>query len=60
MLLLEMAGQEKECKDEAENSSRVYYPSWIYEKLHENEGIEISNTYEILLSTSNEQSLQDA
>ncbi|KAM0944291.1 putative glycerophosphodiester phosphodiesterase, protein kinase RLK-Pelle-LRK10L-2 family [Dioscorea sansibarensis] len=34
MLLLEMAGGRKNVEHRAENTSQVYYPSWIYNKLN--------------------------
>ncbi|KAJ4788605.1 Receptor kinase [Rhynchospora pubera] len=47
MLLLEMAGGRRNAEPRVENASRVYYPSWIYEKLKEYKGVELSNTYKI-------------
>ncbi|KAH7659313.1 Glycerophosphodiester phosphodiesterase protein [Dioscorea alata] len=35
MLLLEMAGGRRNSDPRAENTSQVYYPSWIYDKLTE-------------------------
>ncbi|KAH7659327.1 Glycerophosphodiester phosphodiesterase protein [Dioscorea alata] len=35
MLLLEMAGGRRNSDPKAENTSQVYYPSWIYDKLLE-------------------------
>ncbi|KAJ0989121.1 hypothetical protein J5N97_007477 [Dioscorea zingiberensis] len=34
MLLLEMAGGRRNADPRADNSSQVYYPSWIYDKLN--------------------------
>ncbi|KAJ3686009.1 hypothetical protein LUZ61_015173 [Rhynchospora tenuis] len=47
MLLLEMTGGRRNAEPRVENASRVYYPSWIYEKLKEYKGVELSNTYKI-------------
>ncbi|KAJ3692417.1 hypothetical protein LUZ60_012767 [Juncus effusus] len=47
MLLLEMAGGRRNADPRVENLSQVYYPSWIYDKLKEQDGFEISRTYEI-------------
>ncbi|KAJ3692415.1 hypothetical protein LUZ60_012765 [Juncus effusus] len=47
MLLLEMAGGRRNADPRVENPSQVYYPSWIYDKLKEQGGLEISTTYEI-------------
>ncbi|XP_042379376.1 rust resistance kinase Lr10-like [Zingiber officinale] len=33
MLLLEMAGRRRNVDQRAENSSQIYYPSWIYDQL---------------------------
>ncbi|XP_039142322.1 LOW QUALITY PROTEIN: rust resistance kinase Lr10-like [Dioscorea cayenensis subsp. rotundata] len=40
MLLLEMAGGRRNSNPRAENSSQVYYPSWIYDKLVINDTID--------------------
>ncbi|XP_020081758.1 rust resistance kinase Lr10-like [Ananas comosus] len=48
MLLLEMAGGRRNVDKTMENTSRVYYPSWIYDQLAQNNGIiEINNNMEI-------------
>ncbi|KAJ3692413.1 hypothetical protein LUZ60_012763 [Juncus effusus] len=47
MLLLEMAGGRRNADPRVENPSQVYYPSWIYDKLKEQGGLEISATYQI-------------
>ncbi|KAJ3684537.1 hypothetical protein LUZ61_013701 [Rhynchospora tenuis] len=39
-----MAGGRRNAEPRVENPSRVYYPSWIYEKLQEFKGIELNNT----------------
>ncbi|XP_020087853.1 LEAF RUST 10 DISEASE-RESISTANCE LOCUS RECEPTOR-LIKE PROTEIN KINASE-like 2.5 [Ananas comosus] len=48
MLLLEMAGGRRNVDGMMENTSQVYYPSWIYDQLTKNNGmIEINNNIEI-------------
>ncbi|XP_020082296.1 rust resistance kinase Lr10-like [Ananas comosus] len=48
MLLLEMAGGRRNVDRSIENTSQVYYPSWIYDRLTQNnEIIEINNNIEI-------------
>nr|CAD1838384.1 unnamed protein product [Ananas comosus var. bracteatus] len=48
MLLLEMAGGRRNVDRTIENTSQVYYPSWIYDQLtQDNEIIEINNNIEI-------------
>lgn len=47
MLLLEMAGRRRNVVQRAENSSQVYYPSWIYDRLLQCEGPEICSSIEI-------------
>ncbi|XP_037411296.1 rust resistance kinase Lr10-like [Triticum dicoccoides] len=42
MLLLEMAGGRRNADPNAPNSSRAYYPSWVYDSLTEREVDEIS------------------
>ncbi|KAJ6795597.1 LEAF RUST 10 DISEASE-RESISTANCE LOCUS RECEPTOR-LIKE PROTEIN KINASE-like 2.5 [Iris pallida] len=39
MLLLEMAGGRRNVNPAAENSSEMYYPSWIYDRLNQREGL---------------------
>ncbi|KAK9147293.1 hypothetical protein Scep_006050 [Stephania cephalantha] len=41
MMLLEMVGGRKNIDAMAENSSQVYFPEWIYGRLHEAEHLEI-------------------
>lgn len=43
MLLLEMAGRRKNLNAHAENSSQIYFPSWIYEQLEKGLSIEIED-----------------
>lgn len=47
MLLLEMAGGRRNVDNRAGNSSEVYYPSWIYDRLLQSEGPEICISIEI-------------
>ncbi|XP_020082299.1 rust resistance kinase Lr10-like isoform X2 [Ananas comosus] len=48
MLLLEMAGGRRNVDNIMANTSQVYYPSWIYDQLTQNNGIiEINNNIEI-------------
>ncbi|CAN6714714.1 unnamed protein product [Malus baccata var. baccata] len=46
MLLLEMAGRRKNTNAHAQNSSQIYFPSWIYEQLQKGLSIEIENACE--------------
>ncbi|CAL9071829.1 unnamed protein product, partial [Musa textilis] len=46
MLLMEMAGR-RNVNPRAENSSQVYYPSWIYDKLARQQEIQLDDTSEI-------------
>nr|CAD1838242.1 unnamed protein product [Ananas comosus var. bracteatus] len=45
MLLMEMAGGRRNVDPKMEDASQVYYPSWIYDRLAENEGLEIDNRH---------------
>ncbi|URD76816.1 STYKc [Musa troglodytarum] len=47
MLLMEMAGRRRNVNPRAENSSQVYYPSWIYDKLARQQEIQLDDTSEI-------------
>ncbi|XP_072984328.1 LEAF RUST 10 DISEASE-RESISTANCEUS RECEPTOR-LIKE PROTEIN KINASE-like 2.4 [Typha latifolia] len=47
MLLLEMAGGRRNVDPKMENSSQVYYPSWIYDRLNQGDGLMIDNSIEI-------------
>ncbi|EHA8586929.1 rust resistance kinase Lr10 [Cocos nucifera] len=44
MLLLEMAGGRRNVDPRVENSSQVYYPSWIYDQLAPGKELEINNS----------------
>ncbi|KAH7834372.1 hypothetical protein Vadar_015307 [Vaccinium darrowii] len=53
MLLLEMAGGRKNVDSKAKSSSRVYFPSWVYNHLAEGQGdLELENVNEIELETA--------
>ncbi|XP_072984362.1 rust resistance kinase Lr10-like [Typha latifolia] len=47
MLLLEMAGGRRNVDPKMKNSSQVYYPSWIYDRLNQGDGLMIDNSIEI-------------
>ncbi|XP_072958967.1 LEAF RUST 10 DISEASE-RESISTANCEUS RECEPTOR-LIKE PROTEIN KINASE-like 2.5 [Typha angustifolia] len=47
MLLLEMVGGRRNVDPKMENSSQVYYPSWIYDQLNQGDGLMIDNSIEI-------------
>lgn len=47
MLLMEMAGKRRNVNPHVENSSRVYYPSWIYDKLSRLDETPLDSTFEI-------------
>ncbi|XP_073103643.1 rust resistance kinase Lr10 [Elaeis guineensis] len=47
MLLLEMAGGRRNVDQRVENSSQIYYPSWIYDQLTPGKELEINNSIEI-------------
>ncbi|XP_042432742.1 rust resistance kinase Lr10-like [Zingiber officinale] len=47
MLLMEMAGRRRNVDPHAGNSSQVYYPSWIYDKLTQPDEVEVVNKFEI-------------
>lgn len=46
MLLLEMAGRRKNLDADAENSSQIYFPSWIFEQLEKGVNFEIKDVCE--------------
>jgi len=46
MLLMEMASKRKNLNSEAEHSSQLYFPFWIYDQLGKEEEIEIENVAE--------------
>ncbi|XP_034219215.1 rust resistance kinase Lr10-like [Prunus dulcis] len=43
MLLLEMAGRRKNLNAQAEHSSQIYFPSWIYDQLEKGLSVEIED-----------------
>ncbi|KAI3940087.1 hypothetical protein MKW92_040054, partial [Papaver armeniacum] len=43
MLLMEMVGRRKNLNPSVENSSQIYFPSWIYNQLNQGEDIEIED-----------------
>ncbi|EHA8591775.1 putative LEAF RUST 10 DISEASE-RESISTANCE LOCUS RECEPTOR-LIKE PROTEIN KINASE-like 2.3 [Cocos nucifera] len=44
MLLLELSGGRRNVDPRVENSSQIYYPSWIYDQLKQREALEICDT----------------
>ncbi|KAL3497747.1 hypothetical protein ACH5RR_040479 [Cinchona calisaya] len=46
MLLLEMAGRRRNVNGQAERSSQIYYPSWIYDKFDLGEEFDVGNITE--------------
>ena len=44
---MEMAGGRRNVDPRVENSSQIYHPSWTYDQLTQQEGLEIGNTVEI-------------
>ncbi|XP_042487657.1 rust resistance kinase Lr10-like [Macadamia integrifolia] len=46
MLLMEMAGRKKYVNPYADNSSQIYFPSWIYDKLNQGEDMEMEDASE--------------
>lgn len=43
MLLLEMAGGRRNADERVQNSSQVYFPAWVYDRLNQGEELEIEN-----------------
>ncbi|XP_020961949.1 rust resistance kinase Lr10-like isoform X2 [Arachis ipaensis] len=43
MLLMEMASRRKNLNAQTENSSRIYFPFWVYDQLHDGREITIEN-----------------
>ncbi|KAG6687164.1 hypothetical protein I3842_11G056500 [Carya illinoinensis] len=41
MLLMEMAGRRKNLNADAEHSSQIYFPTWVYDQLHDGNDIEM-------------------
>ncbi|XP_048138758.1 rust resistance kinase Lr10-like [Rhodamnia argentea] len=46
MLLMEMAGRRKNVNANAEHSSQIYFPMWVYDKVNEGESIEMEEAVE--------------
>ena len=46
MLLMEMVGRRKNVNTSVEQSSQIYFPSWMYDKLDQGEDLEVLNTIE--------------
>lgn len=46
MLLMEMAYRQKNVNSQAENSSQVFFPTWIYDQFNEGEDIELDDSKE--------------
>ncbi|XP_010275348.2 PREDICTED: rust resistance kinase Lr10-like [Nelumbo nucifera] len=46
MLLMEMAGRRKNINAFEEHSSQIYFPSWVYDQLHEGRNLEIRDVTE--------------
>ncbi|XP_059449958.1 rust resistance kinase Lr10-like [Corylus avellana] len=46
MLLMEMAGRRKNLNAFAEHSSQIYFPTWVYDQLHDGNDIEMENATE--------------
>ena len=47
MLLLEIAGGRRNVNPQADSSSQIYYPSWIYDCLNQSEELKVNNATEI-------------
>ncbi|XVF12649.1 hypothetical protein REPUB_Repub08aG0137200 [Reevesia pubescens] len=47
MLLMEMVGRRKNLNAFVENSSQIYFPSWIYDRFDEGESIELGEVTEV-------------
>ncbi|XP_062147196.1 LEAF RUST 10 DISEASE-RESISTANCE LOCUS RECEPTOR-LIKE PROTEIN KINASE-like 2.7 [Alnus glutinosa] len=46
MLLMEMAGRRKNFNAFADHSSQVYFPTWVYDQLHDGKDIEMEDVTE--------------
>jgi len=46
MLLMEMAGRRKNWNDFAKHSSQIYFPTWVYDQLHNRNDIEMDDVTE--------------
>ncbi|XP_056160161.1 LEAF RUST 10 DISEASE-RESISTANCE LOCUS RECEPTOR-LIKE PROTEIN KINASE-like 2.8 isoform X2 [Syzygium oleosum] len=46
MLLMEMAGRRKNINANAEHSSQIYFPLWVYDQVNEGESVELEEVVE--------------
>ncbi|KAK3404166.1 hypothetical protein EUGRSUZ_K00022 [Eucalyptus grandis] len=46
MLLMEMAGRRKNINANAEHSSQIYFPLWVYDQVNEKESVEMEEVVE--------------
>ncbi|XP_059435139.1 rust resistance kinase Lr10-like [Corylus avellana] len=46
MLLMEMAGRRKNLNAFADHSSQIYFPTWVYDQLHDGNDVEIEDATE--------------
>jgi hypothetical protein len=46
MLLMEMVDRRKNWNDFAKHSSQIYFPSWVYDQLHDRNNIEMNDVKE--------------
>ena len=46
MLLMEMAGRRKNLNAYAEHSSQIYFPTWVYDQLHDGNDLEMEDATE--------------
>ncbi|KAF8037126.1 hypothetical protein BT93_B0138 [Corymbia citriodora subsp. variegata] len=46
MLLMEMAGRRKNINANAERSSQIYFPMWVYDQVNEGESVEMEEVVE--------------
>ncbi|MBA0641221.1 hypothetical protein Goklo_025790 [Gossypium klotzschianum] len=46
MLLMEMVGRRKNVNGLADHTSKIYFPSWIYDKLDQGEDLELGDVFD--------------
>ncbi|GLT57763.1 hypothetical protein SLA2020_307120 [Shorea laevis] len=46
MLLMEMAGRRRNINASAEHSSQIYFPTWVYDQLHDGNDVEMEDATE--------------
>jgi hypothetical protein len=46
MLLMEMVDRRKNWNDFAKHSSQIYFPTWVYDQLHDRNNIEMNDVKE--------------